>query len=150
MPVESFPIEAGHVLMFRRAVGYPDPEDGVGLGDVEYAPPTFLQAASHFDPDWKMRPNSRDEWWGSAKGPGTAPPLGGGLHAEQHYEYHRPVRVGDVLSASVRDGAQWEKQGRSGTLKFAESITEFRDQHGELVATVRGVAVRREPGEVKA
>jgi hypothetical protein len=150
MPVESFPIEAGHVLMFRRAVGYPDSENGVDLADIEYAPPTFVAAAAHFDPDWKLRPNGRDEWWGSAKGPGTAPTGGGGLHAEQHYEYHRPVRVGDVLSATERDGAAWEKQGRSGTLKFTERITEFRDQNGEPVVTVRGVAVRRESTEAGA
>ena len=35
------------------------------------------------------------------------PDGGGGLHAEQHYVYHRPVRAGDVLSASVREGRRW-------------------------------------------
>ena len=53
----------------------------------------------------------------------------------------------DVLSATERDGDTWVKQGRSGTLTFSEHITEFRDQHGELVVTVRGVAVHREPKE---
>ena len=147
MPVEKFPIEAGHVLMFRRAVGYPDLEDGLDLAEIEYAPPTFVQAAAHFDPDWKLRPNRRTPWWGSAKEPGTPPAGSGGLHAEQHFTYHRPVRVGDVLSATERDGDTWVKQGRSGTLTFSEHITEFRDQHGELVVTVRGVAVHREPKE---
>ena len=54
---------------------------------------------------------------------------GGGtsLHAEQHYEYHRPLVVGDVLHARGRKGETWEKQGRSGTLKFTELITEYLD-----------------------
>jgi hypothetical protein len=70
---------------------------------------------------------------------------GGGLHAEQHYTYHRPLRSGDVLTATVRDGETWEKQGRrGGKLIFGESITEYRDANGELVVTARGVGVRTE------
>jgi acyl dehydratase len=70
---------------------------------------------------------------------------GTGLHAEQHYEYHRPLRVGDVLTATTSPGKRWEKQGRrAGVLVFSENITEYRDQHGELVVTARGVAVRTE------
>ena len=68
----------------------------------------------------------------------------GGLHAEQHFTYHRPVRVGDVLSAVTRPGEEWEKQGRSGRLLFREQITEFRDEAGELVVTARSVSVQRE------
>ena len=68
----------------------------------------------------------------------------GGLHAEQHFVYHRPVRVGDVLTGATRPGQQWEKQGRSGRLRFREQITEFRDEAGELVATARSVSVVRE------
>jgi acyl-CoA thioesterase FadM len=67
------------------------------------------------------------------------------LHAEQHYTYHRPLRVGDVLTATTRPGERWEKAGRrAGKLMFAETITEFRDEHGELVVTARGVGVRTE------
>lgn len=146
MPVERFPVEAGHVLMFRRAVGYPDAEDGADTANLEFAPPTFVQASVHFEPHSRLRPDS-GSWWGSAGGPGAMPEGGGGLHAEQHYTYHRPVRVGDVLSSVERDGETWEKKGRSGTLKFAERITEYRDQQDELVVTVRGVAVRREQNE---
>ena len=67
---------------------------------------------------------------------------GGGLHAEQHYEYHRHPKPGDVLTATVRPGETWERQGRrSGKLTFTETITEYRDQNGELVVTARGVGV---------
>ena len=66
------------------------------------------------------------------------------LHAEQSYEYHRPLVVGDVLHARGRTGEQWEKQGRSGTLKFTELITEYLDEHDEVVITARTVAVLTE------
>ncbi len=69
---------------------------------------------------------------------------GTGLHAEQEFEYHRPVRAGDVLSTAARPGERWEKQGRSGKLVFSESITEYRDQNGELVVTARSVGVMTE------
>ena len=70
---------------------------------------------------------------------------GTGLHAEQHYEYHRPLRAGDVLTAETRDGKRWEKEGkRAGKLVFSEMITEYRDQQGELVVTARSVGVRTE------
>jgi len=134
--VERFPVEAGHVLLFRRAVGYPDGD----ITELEFAPPTFVQAAAQFQPGYRLRPGP-EKWWGSAGGPGTMPDGGGRLHAEQHYTYHRPVRVGDVLSSSERPGKTWEKQGRSGTLKFAEQITEYHDQDGELVVTARSVSV---------
>ena len=69
----------------------------------------------------------------------------GGLHAEQHFEYHRHVRPGDVLSATVKKGDSWEKHSkRAGTLKFSETITEYRDQNGELAITARGVGVTTE------
>lgn len=146
MPIERFPVEAGHVLMFRRAVGYPEAEDGADTANIEFAPPTFVQASAQFEPGYRLRPDS-GPWWGSGSGPGSMPDGGGRLHAEQHYTYHRPVRVGDVLSSVERAGETWEKKGRSGTLKFAEMITEYRDEQGELVVTARAVSVLQVPAE---
>ena len=66
----------------------------------------------------------------------------GGLHAEQHFTYHRHLKPGDVLSAETKPGESWEKESkRAGVLKFNESITEYRDQDGELVVTARSVGV---------
>ena len=69
-----------------------------------------------------------------------------GLHAEQHFEYHRPLRPGDVLSATTRRGQRpgRRRAGGPGKLVFSEIITEYRDQEGELVVTARGVGVRTE------
>lgn len=168
MAVKTFPIEASHILMFARAVNDPNPI----YSDPEHArrsevggiipPPTFTQASAQFDPDYFLRPKIGQPWFGSGKEPTgavrRAPASGagssesrpsgaaaGGLHAEQHFEYHRPVRAGDVLTAETKPGKTWEKEGkRGGKLLFSESITEYRNQRGELVVTARGVGVRTE------
>jgi len=158
MAIERFPIEAGHVLMFARAIGDPNPvyadADVAAAGEdgAIPAPPTFVTASAQFDPDYPLRPKPGQAWFGSGReATGATPtvPSGGGgggtsLHAEQHYEYHRPLVVGDVLHARGRRGDEWEKQGRSGTLKFTELITEYLDAKDEVVITARTVAVLTE------
>ena len=159
MAIEKFPVEASHILMFARSIGDDNPiyydEDyarGTEPGSI-IAPPTFSQASAQFDPDYFLRPKTGGEgWMGSGKGPtgihreaSGGEGGGGGLHAEQHFEYHRHLKPGDVLSATTKPGKTWEKQGkRAGKLVFSESITEYRDQRGELVITARGVGVRTE------
>ena len=71
-----------------------------------------------------------------------------GCTREQHYEYHRHLRPGDVLTVETKPGKTWEKESkRAGKLTFRERITEYRDQNGELVITARGVGVTTErPG----
>lgn len=67
------------------------------------------------------------------------------MHAEQHYEYHQPLRVGDVLTVSHLPGRTWDKEGRrSGKLTFSETLTEYRNQNNELIITARSVGVRTE------
>ena len=157
MAVKRFPVEAGHILMFARSIGDPNPiyEDEERAGATEagaiIAPPTFVQASAQFDPDYFLRPKIGAPWFGSGKEPSgitresSGGGGGGGLHAEQHYEYHRPLRAGAVLTATTAPGKTWEKEGRrAGKLVFSESVTEYRDQDGELVVTARGIGVRTE------
>jgi acyl dehydratase len=152
----SFPFEAGHIMMFARSIGDPNPtyydaekaKEGDAGGMV--APPTFIQASAQFNPDYFLRPKIGEPWFGSGKEPTgvqRAESAGGGggvvgLHAEQHYEYHRPMRPGDVLTSTSKEGKSWEREGRSGHLQFSESITEWRDADGNLVVTARSVGVR--------
>lgn len=149
MSLGAVPVEGAHVLMFARSIGDDDPihHDGAearrrGLAAVP-APPTFLHAAAHFDPEHHLRPRPGVTWHGSGAGPGHAPDEGDGprLHAEQHYRFTRPVLVGEVLHATTRPGETWERTGRSGPLRFAETITELRDDDGEVVVVGRSVTV---------
>jgi hypothetical protein len=145
MAVERFPVEGGHIMMFARAIGDSDPAyHGALTGTPSVAPPTFVWAAEHYDPDSPVRPRPDEPWIGSGSEPSGDPGSGmaGGLHAEQRYEYHRPVREGDVLSAVDRPGRTWRKTGRrGGELTFTERHTEYRDQHGEPVVTATMVTV---------
>jgi acyl dehydratase len=167
MTASRFPIEAGHIMMFARAIGDFNPvyHDAAyardsGAGGI-IAPPTFVQASAQYDADYPLRPHPGVPWFGSGATPSgrvtsaapTSPTSdfdskssrGTGLHAEQHYEYHRPVRAGETLTLAVRTGKSWEKQGRrGGLLHFQESIVEYRGEKGELVITARSVGVRTE------
>jgi acyl dehydratase len=150
----TFPVEATHIMMFARALADENPvyhdagkakaSEAAGI----IAPPTFTQAASQFDSKSGMRPKFGEKWFGSAKGPTGIegkPASSGGLHAEQHFEYFRPVRPGDVLTAESKPGKTWERESkRAGKLTFRERITEYRDQNGELVVTARSVGVTTE------
>ncbi len=161
MAIERFPVEASHILMFARAVGDANPI----YSDAEYAastevggiiaPPTFAQSSAQFDPNYFLRPKIGQPWFGSGREPSgvtrekkdgeSSGAASGGLHAEQHFTYHRQLRPGDILTGTELPGKTWDKEGkRSGKLVFTENITEYRDQDGELVITARGVGVRTE------
>jgi hypothetical protein len=131
------PVEAGQILQFRRAVGELD----AVLDENGAAPPTFLMAADHFDPDYQRRPRPGERWIGSPSVPtGTV-----GFHAEQVFEYHRHPRAGEVLVATVRPGRTWEKDGRrGGRLRFSETVTEYATEGGEPVVTATWVSVTAE------
>ena len=160
MAIDKFPIEAGHIMMFARSVGddnpiYYDADYAAGTEcEAVVAPPTFVQASAQFDPDYFLRPKVGAAWFGSGgeptgvvreKSEGGGGGGGGGLHAEQRYVYHRHPRVGDVLTATTKPGKRWERESRrAGKLTFSETVTEYRDQDGELVVTATGVGVQTE------
>jgi len=149
MTAEHFPVERGHVMMFARAIG--DYNPAYFADEEAIAPPTFVIADLHFDPDTRLRPHPDRPWPGSGKNPSSRPDgdSGGGggmgLHAEQSFEIRRPVRVGEVLTKTTRPGRTWEREGRrGGQLRFSETLHEYRDADGELVVTARQVGVRTE------
>jgi len=147
---ERFPVEETLIMMFARAIGdpnpvYSDPEspEARAMGGV-IAPPTFAMAAAQFDPENPLIPKQGQPWFGSAKEPsGYRRESTGLLHAEQHFEYHRPLRAGEVLSGRERDGATWTKESkRGGTLNFAERFIDYVVRGtDEKVVTVRMVTV---------
>lgn len=156
MALEEFPIEASHIMMFARGVGDPNPI----YYDKEYAattevgrivaPPTFTIAGAQFARENRLRPVIDEPWFGSGKEPTGKLEEGdrslvGLMHAEQEFEYHQYPSPGDVLTMTTRPGKTWEKDGRrGGKLKFNETITEYRNQNGELMDTSRSVTVTTE------
>lgn len=136
-------VEPGLVTLFARALGHldasplPDGSEGV--------PVTFPVAHVHFDPAYELRPSPDRPWFGSGQGPGFPRPSSGEgtrLHAEQHFEYRRPLRVGERLSVRRVPGDTWEKQSsKGGTLRFIENLTEYTDESGEIVVVARAVSV---------
>ena len=154
MTVSRFPVESAHIAMFARAIADPNPvyydpalAQASEVGGIP-APPTFVQASAQFDPDYPLRPAFDQPWFGSGReATGVVREEGavgsGGLHAEQHYVYHRPLLAGETLTAETRDGERWEKQGRrGGALQFSETVTEYRNPAGDLVVTARSIGVR--------
>ena len=87
-----FPVEAGHVLAFGRSLGAAGELPARGT----WRRPPFHRCAQ-FDADYPLRPRPGVPWPGSGGDAGLVTEGAGGLHAEQHFVYHRPVLVGDVL-----------------------------------------------------
>ena len=140
----TFPVEASHIMMFSRSIG----DFSADYDANAAAPPTYAQSVAQFNPDYFLRMKDDEPWFGSGKNPSGIegkPASSGGLHAEQHFDYERPIRPGDVLTVTTRDGNTWERESkRAGKLMFSERITEYRDQNGDLVCTARSVGVKTE------
>lgn len=157
-----FPVDLTAIMLFASALGetnriYYD-EDYAAKTSLEgvIAPPTFAIASAHWDPDYFLRgvrripaPAAKPERAApaSASGGGAAAGGGGGnltrvLHGEQRFIYRQPMRPGMRLTVTQKRGRSWEKEGkRGGTMHFSETITEFRDQDGELVTTAISVGI---------
>jgi acyl dehydratase len=153
-----FPVDLTAIMLFASALGetnriYYDEEYAAAtpLGGV-IAPPTFAIASAHWSPDYPLRgvrriPAASGERAARPAATAQAASGGGGgltrgLHGEQRFEYHAPLRPGMRLTVSTRPGRSWEKQGRrGGTLRFSESISEYRDENGDLVVTAVSVGV---------
>lgn len=61
----------------------------------------------------------------------------------EEWEFHRPVLVGDTITAVRRLGAIEEKDGSKGPFVLMHNETTFTNQHGDVVAVSRLVAIAR-------
>jgi acyl dehydratase len=121
-------IEFGKIREFAKAVKDDNPIYRDEARCV--APPTFLMTIAH--------------WIGDLGATRTAVKLDYTrlLHGEQDFEYRRPIRPGDTLTFRSRTKEVFEKQGkRGGTMLFVIGETEFKNQHGEIVAYMRNTAI---------
>ena len=154
MADHDFPVDASSILLFASALGDTNPiyydEAYAKTTPLEgvIAPPTFPIAAAHWNPTYSLRGvreiPAKPE--GTKKSEGVGSEAGGDLtrvlHGEQRFEYHQPLRPGMKLRVSNRPGKSWEKEGkRGGKLRFSESISEYRDESGELVVTATSVGI---------
>jgi hypothetical protein len=122
-------VERGKIREFARATKSSNPE--YLEGEHPLSPVTFL-AASGF---WQDEANSP---WGD--GPRNFERL---LHGEQEFVFFgEPPRAGAVLTGVSRIDRVYEKEGRrGGVMEFTETVTEFRDAAGKLVAESRSTAI---------
>jgi len=65
------------------------------------------------------------------------------LHGEQEYVFpNGPPRAGARLTVQSRVESIYEKEGkRGGTMTFVITVTDFTDEHGEVVAQARSTAI---------
>jgi acyl dehydratase len=65
------------------------------------------------------------------------------LHAEQEFEWFRPLRAGEQVMVTGRVGEMYEKQGKSGTLDFVVMEQIARDEKGEVVYVAKTTLLSR-------
>jgi hypothetical protein len=156
-PDYEFPVDRTAILSFAAGVGETNPiywnashARSTPLGDV-IAPPTFGVASAHWNPHYGLRgtrkiPPREEARQGETKErSGGAGGLARVLHGEQRFAYYKPMQPGMKLRVSTRAGKAWEKEGKKGgKLKFSETITEYRDESGDLVLVATSVGVLTE------
>lgn len=68
------------------------------------------------------------------------------VHGEQEFEYHRPIKAGDVLTAQMKIAELYEKAGkRGGTMRFAVIETKYSNADGETLLVGRRTLIQTEP-----
>ena len=129
----SLTVEREHVLAFCRAIGEDNPlfRDAAAARDAGYeeqlAPPTFVTAMQIMT----SAQVTKDE--------GLGLDYSKVVHGEQEYEWARPVRVGDVLSAVPRIADIYSK----GPNEFLVIEAEIETDAGERVVTARSTLLTR-------
>ncbi len=154
-PEYEFFVDRTAILNFAAAVGETNPiywdaehAKATPLGDI-VAPPTFGIASAHWNPNYSLR-GARRIPRSEPKASGEVHRAGGGslarvLHGEQRFAYHKPLQPGMKLVVTTRAGKTWEKEGKKGgKLKFSETVSEYRDEAGELVLVATSVGVLTE------
>ena len=129
-------VVADEIAAFARAIGdenplYVDPESAKRspFGKV-VAPPTFpiRIGAAAGDPEMFL---ALDLNYASL------------LHAEQEFEWFRPLLAGEKLTLTGRVGDMYEKPGKSGILDFVVMEQIAKDERGETVYIARTTLISR-------
>ena len=129
----TFTVDRDRVLQFCDAIGednpiFRDPAAAKEAGyDEQLAPPTFptvmqIMTSGQVVMDQELGLNYMMV-----------------VHAEQEYEYHRPLKVGDELTAVPRIADAYAR----GPNEFLVIEAEMRDRSGETVVVARSTLLSR-------
>lgn len=129
---EDLTVEAGKVAEFARAINdhnpvYQDKSVAIERGyDGVLAPLTFTRTVLFP----RYRPAGVDSYRGFDLGFENEY----SVHGEQHYDFERPLLVGDVLTGRTTLTDVFQREGsRGGTMTFAVLETKYTDADGDLV-----------------
>ena len=129
----SFTVERDRVAQFADAIGDPNPAfrdaeaaRAAGFGE-QVAPPTFATVMQILTSGQVVLDQELGLNYALV------------VHAEQEYEWHRPVQVGDVLSAVPRIADIYAK----GPNEFLVIEADIKDASGESVVLARTTLLSR-------
>jgi acyl dehydratase len=131
---------------YARAVGDLDPiyfdEDAARAAGYDglVAPPTFV---GHAVVEGMTLDDLREDGLWIDRSRGVKLRVSRSMFGGEEWEFHRPVLVGDTVTAQRRLGAVEEKHGSSGPFVLMHHETTFTNQHGDVVAVSRLVAIAR-------
>ena len=135
-------IECGPVMLFARAVKDPsavyasnDAARAAGFSNVPVPPTyTFVMSSAGALPDVQPPGGTGSMYSTSGGDAGSAFARDGlFLHGEQHFTYHRPVAVGDVLEGRMRTSKPIARQARRGPMEVTYFQTTWTDLDGQPV-----------------
>lgn len=135
MPAFQVEVEKGRLRYFAKATGQDDPvytdeatAHAAGHPSLP-VPPTFLFCLEMESPDPAALRNLLGLDYRRL------------LHGEQGFSYHAMAYAGDTLTFEQRIDDIYDK--KNGALEFVVRKTRVTNQHGKLVAELRGVTVMR-------
>jgi len=143
-------IEHGPVMLFARAVkdasaiyASEDAARAAGFGRVPVPPTfTFVMSSAGAFPDLQPAGGTGSMYANTGADAETVFARDGlFLHGEQHFTYHRPVAVGDVLEGRMRTSKPIARTARRGPMEVTYFQTTWHDLEGRPVVDERIVSL---------
>lgn len=134
-----FPLDRSKLAELARSFGDDDPmwHDGEAAGAAGFDGVPVLPTATVIADHWR-------EGGATAMVDALQLDLRRVLHGEAEWEFRRPLRAGDELTATQRVDDVTTREGkRGGSMKLLTLVTEYTDAGGALVATRRDTIIER-------
>jgi acyl dehydratase len=149
--VRVFEVEKGAIRRFADAVDDPNPL----YWDEEYAqkskygaiiaPPGFISSPwfSNRPTKWPKKGVASSEITAGLRPALAKAGFGRLLDGGMEYDFFKPVRSGDTMTASTIIKDIIERGGATGKMAFVITETTYTNQKGELVAKARATSINR-------